>query len=236
MSVRAVVLSLIVVVVAVWLVAPTLLGTDKGTPDIKVLNNEDPDIARVLNLKSHSSALGEDLLAYSNHCHRVLNYAYHFDPEAVGDEGSRARAVVATALAYHDIGLWTDARLDYVLCSNERFLRDYTSGDGGEFASIIVDPPLTDAEIHTIEDIIVRHHKVTAFGEDGSAAAEAVRKADWCDATTGIVHYGISSANQAAVNERFPNAGFTDILAMFAHRLHGFQIHRWFDLLQIYYW
>ena len=53
--------------------------------------------------------IGADFDGYRNHVYRVLTYAMHF----LGGD-AKWRETVAFALAYHDVGLWTDKALAYL--------------------------------------------------------------------------------------------------------------------------
>jgi len=133
----------------------------------------------------------------------------------------------------HDVGLWTDSVLNYLVPS-----ADVASRDLGASTS-----PQT---LQLIRDIIINHHKLTPFASqpansDYDAVVNAVREAEyalesgaqmltaraastmysWVDASLGVVRYGISRANQAKVRAAIPEAGFHLTLLEFGPRLHG---------------
>ncbi|MCX9146918.1 hypothetical protein [Erythrobacter sp. WG] len=157
--------------------------------------------------------VGADLPGYRNHIYRVLTYAMHF----MGGE-ARWRRPFAFALAYHDVGMWTDRTLAYLdpsAAQAEAARRDHA-------------PDLDAALIH---DLIVWHHKLTPFRGANAAAVNALRKADWVDASQGMIRKGLTRAQIAAVNAALPVHGFPDTLMRLAGELnHG---HRTGGLLRV---
>lgn len=148
--------------------------------------------------------IGADLPGYRNHIYRVLTYALHF----MGGD-SRWRRPFAFALAYHDVGMWTDHELAYLDPSAAR----------AEAARRDHAPDLDGALIH---DLIVWHHKLTPFRGANAAAVNALRKADWVDASQGLLRKGLTRAQIAAVNAALPAHGFPDTLMRLAGDLnHG---------------
>ena len=70
-------------------------------------------------LAPYREAIGDDYEGYRGHVYRVLSYALHF----LGGETAE-RATIETALAYHDLGLWSDKELAYLEPSIERVEAD----------------------------------------------------------------------------------------------------------------
>ena len=151
----------------------------------------------------YRETLGADHLGYRNHVYRTLTYAMHFL-----DQDPAALPVVETALVYHDIGLWTDRELAY-LEPSEALVRADAAQHGWE-----VDVELVVAAIHW-------HHKLTPYRGPGARVVDAVRRADWVDATQGKVKKGFSRAQIAAVEAAIPNEGFHDALQRLAVELGG---------------
>lgn len=119
-------------------------------------------------LEKYRSFLGEDYDSYYNHCLRVLNFAtYFYDSEAKDralewslSKRKRHTDLMAFALAYHDIALWTDGKLDYLdpsLAVMER--------DSKEKISIreLFQPPLMEEEKHILAEMILQHHKILSY-------------------------------------------------------------------------
>lgn len=156
-------------------------------------------------LSRYADALGPDHKAYRAHIYRVLTYAMHFLGGA-----QQHRALVETALVYHDIALWTDHDLAYLEPSEAIALRD-NQALGWE-----LDPELLRKVIHW-------HHKVTAYQQQhpGAEVVEAVRKADWIDASGGVRRMGLSRRQVREVQEAIPHHGFPDVLQRLAKDLGG---------------
>jgi len=151
-----------------------------------------------------ASRIGPDLPAYRNHIYRVLTYAMHF---AAGE--ARWRRPFAFALAYHDAGMWTDGELAYLEPSAA--LAETARADHAP-----------DLDSGLIRDLILWHHKVTPFSGANAAAVNAFRKADWVDASQGVLRKGLSRAEIARVESALPVLGFPDTLMRLAGDLnHG---------------
>lgn len=154
-------------------------------------------------LARHADTIGGDLPGYRNHVYRTVTYAMHL----LGNDPA-VEPVVETALACHDIGLWTDRELAYLepseavaLADNERF--------GWGF-----DPDLLRGIIHW-------HHKVFPYRGPHAAVIEACRKADWIDASMGWLRKGMPRRAIHDVEAAFPNAGFHATLLRLTKDLGG---------------
>lgn len=60
-------------------------------------------------LDTHAAELGVDFLAYRNHTYRVVNLCVAF---CSGDLAQLEK--IATATAFHDMGIWTAGTFDYL--------------------------------------------------------------------------------------------------------------------------
>lgn len=138
--------------------------------------------------------IGDDFDGYRNHVYRVLTYACHF---LRGDD--RHRSLLETALVYHDIGMWTDRELSYLEPSETRALADNKKNGWGH------DPEALRAIIHW-------HHKLFPYTGPHSDLVNAVRRADWIDATQGLFRKGLPKAEIDRVNAAIPALGFYDSL------------------------
>jgi hypothetical protein len=171
-------------------------------------------------LSRYKDLLGKDYEGYRNHLYRVLSFSLHF---LRGDE--TYRDVIAAALVYHDIALWTDRTNAYIEPSRARARQD--------LKDIFLN------EMPLIEEIIEWHHKVTRFRGEHADVVNAVRKADWVDFTFGIVHYGLPRRHIATVRDAITEAGFHDTLNEFAL---GKRLYNWnflkaiWEVLHIYRW
>ena len=152
-----------------------------------------------------SSALRPDFEAYRNHCLRVATFAKFFLPEFVESEIPNAMELVTTALAYHDIALWTDKALSYLEPSVAQMEKALAGGN------------YSPKEMAIMKEMILQHHKWSNFESDLGPAADALvnafRKADWADATMGLVRFGMPDSLLQAAYDKIPEAGFHNLLA-----------------------
>ena len=141
-------------------------------------------------LESWRPSLVADFTAYSNHCHRVLNFCTAFCGES-----EEAIEKVSIATAFHDLGIWANNTFDYL-------------GPSRQLARVHL------AEIHRegwgeeIEAMIEQHHKVSKFSGHPGWLVEPFRKADWIDVSKGMLRFGLTPAFVNEVMARFPNSGF----------------------------
>eukprot|EP00913_Durusdinium_trenchii_P028689 g26905.t1 len=115
------------------------------------------------------------------------------------------KKVLEAALAYHDLGLWSDLKASYLGPSAERARKDL-SGTFSEPELIL------DRECPKM-DIIMNHHKYT---EASDPLVDAMRKADWLDFTNNLrfpMRSGMPSGNLAKANTEVPREGFFTALA-----------------------
>lgn len=151
----------------------------------------------------YQSVLGDDFNAYRAHVYRVISYAMHFLEQ---DESHRA--LVETVLVFHDIGLWTSGELAYLGPSEAIALKENAEQNLG------LDPELLRAAIHW-------HHKITPYRGPGAEVVNAVRKADWIDASNGKIRKGLSAEQVRAVEQAIPNHGFPGVLQRLAKDIGG---------------
>lgn len=175
-----------------------------------------------------ASSLGSDFAAYRNHCLRVLTFTKYFLPESALKEIPEAMELASIALAYHDVALWTDKKLAYLEPSVAQLEKALEGGKYSDFQKAIM------------KDIILAHHKVTPFessrGEAADALVNAVRKADWADATMGIVRFGLPASLLEAAYDKIPEAGFHMVLAGLGSRLAPGDYKGQLDILSIFKW
>lgn len=140
-------------------------------------------------LEHYATPLGADRQAYRNHCYRVLNCAASF----AQDSSPETLDKLAIAIAFHDLGIWTDHTFDY-LAPSERRARDYLAEtDHAEWAE-------------EVGAMVREHHKLRRY--PGNALVEAMRKADWCDVSLGLLGFGLPRGYRRELRAAFPNAGF----------------------------
>lgn len=176
-------------------------------------------------LAQYKDVIGHDYEAYRNHIYRVLTYALHIFKKP----SEKQMRVLAAGLVYHDLGLWSDNDLDYLVPSITRAKKNLAALG------------FTEEELHIVSDIIMWHHKVTPFYgnntcKDHVALVEAVRRADWIDATKGLVSKGMPRQHIAKVQGKIANAGFHQALLEFGYKLHRWNLPRHLEILRIFRW
>lgn len=175
-------------------------GTELGSKDTMKIYAAAPILDDIL--ECWHAELGADLLAYTNHCYRVLNFCLAL----VGD-ATEIMKKLSIATAFHDIGIWTDNTYDYLQASRQH-AREYLAKIN------------QDAWCEEIETMIEQHHKITKYKAYPDWLVEPFRKADWIDVLRGKITFGIPAAFVTEVMERFPNAGFhRRLVSLTAQRL-----------------
>jgi len=139
-------------------------------------------------LREHAGPLGRDAAGYRNHVYRVVNLCL-----ALGAPDENAVDKIAIAGVFHDLGIWTDGRFDY-LPPSVRLVEAYLSGSGR--ASWTAE----------ITGAILSHHKISAAGAPG--IVEPFRRADWINVTRGARTFGLSRVVIKEVFAAWPSAGF----------------------------
>mmetsp|Transcript_9211 Transcript_9211/g.26785 ORF Transcript_9211/g.26785 Transcript_9211/m.26785 type:complete len:221 (-) Transcript_9211:492-1154(-) len=195
------VLIIAVVIGAYWKLGPV---PDPAASHIEVITHA-PFVTRYL--QKYRAVLAGDYDAYVNHNLRVLTYALDF---LHGDDSQRH--IIEAALAYHDLGLWADnITLDYLEPSWQR-------------AEAELAAQFTVAELELVRNIILYHHKVTPFVGPMADVVNAVRKADWVDASVCLVRHGMTRDDCAKVNQVLPNEGFHAAILRAGARVHGVNV------------
>jgi len=149
-------------------------------------------------LKPYKEQIGDDYPAYRNHVYRAITYAMYFL-----DNDPAYEQLVETAFVYHDIGLWTDHELAYLEPSEAIALSDNEKHGWG------LDPEALRGAIHW-------HHKILPYKGPHQTVIEACRKADWIDASKGLLRKGAPKRVVKDVEASFPNLGFHDTLLRLA--------------------
>ena len=166
-----------------------------------IIKKERPRVDALL--EPYANAIGNDMPAYRNHVYRAITYAMH-----LLENTPEYEQLVETAFVYHDIGLWTDHELAYLEPSEAIALAD---NDKYGWA---LDPDILSGAIHW-------HHKVTPYKGPHQQIIEACRKADWVDASKGIIRKGFSRSDIKEVEATFPNLGFHNALLRLAKEYGG---------------
>lgn len=142
----------------------------------------------------YQQVIGQDFPGYRNHVYRTITYATHFL-----DNNPDFEQIVETVFVYHDIALWTDRKLAYLEPSEAVCLADNEKYAWG------LDPAILRGAIHW-------HHKIFPYKGPHRKIIEACRKADWIDASKGMLRKGLAKADVKKVEAAFPNLGFHDTL------------------------
>lgn len=155
-------------------------------------------------------SLGDDFLAYKNHCYRVANFCL-----ALSSQESQALEKISVAVAFHDLGIWANGTYDY-LGPSKQLAAKYLTNAG------------RDSWSEEIQAMIDQHHKITRSRHNAGWLVENFRKADWIDVTRGRLRFGLPEALVLEVLSSFPNAGFHRRL--FALTKQRFKTHPWSPL------
>jgi hypothetical protein len=192
-------------------------------------------------LEHHAEEIGPvDLVKYRGHCLRVLSFAgyylrRHEEYSKVEEIPAHVFDVMALALAYHDIALWTAGVLHYLEPSVEVLMADWQS------AAVPGLPAFSPADLETARVIILEHHRYNTWKlPEGStvdrAAVNAVRRGDWADATVGFVKTGLPPAYLEQAYNVIPAAGFHRMLLDFGGRLSPNSFVGRLEILKIFKW
>lgn len=146
----------------------------------------------------YAELIGKDFPGYRNHVYRTITYAMHFL-----ENKDEFEQLVETIFVYHDIGLWTDHELAYLEPSEAVALADNEKYGWG------LDPEILRGAIHW-------HHKISPYKGLHQNVIEACRKADWIDASKGMLRKSLSKKAIREVEAAFPNLGFHDTLLRLA--------------------
>jgi hypothetical protein len=166
-------------------------------------------------LTKFKDVIGGDYEGYRNHIYRVLTYSLHYLNTDIAHfaEIQKFIPVIEEALVFHDIGLWTDKQLSYLEPSSFR-------------AKEALHDIYSEEELTLLHNIIFWHHKVTDFEGEHKDIVNAVRKADWIDATMGLVNFGMPNPLITEVNAVLPESGFHRTLVEIGPRYYGYNVYK----------
>lgn len=126
---------------------------------------------------------------------------------------------IEVALAFHDLGLFTEDTVDYLPSSMalaDSYVKEHNLASW-------------QAEIALM---IGEHHKITPFHSSQYPLVEVLRKADLVDFLLGMVRHGVKKEVIKALKREFPNAGFHKMMAkeqlawLKSHPKHPFPIFK----------
>lgn len=141
-------------------------------------------------LADHADALGDDAIAYGNHCHRMLHYCF-----ALTETDAEAREKLQIAAAFHDLAIWTHGTIDYLRPS-------------AALARAHLDQCGRSAWAGEVDRMIDLHHRLRPLRAPEHRLVEAFRKADLVDVSLGLVRFGLPGRLISKVKASWPNAGF----------------------------
>ncbi len=166
-------------------------------------------------LEPWREALGNDYHPYRNHLLRLLNLVC----ERIQPDAGIWRDLVVAA-AFHDLGIWSDRTLDYLEPSRRRALSETAAGG-------------LEINERRVSDLILWHHKITAFRGPEAALINAFRRADWYEVCCGLFGRWSWRAERRALYRRIPLLGFHRVLLrvglrrLRTHPLSPLPILRW---------
>ena len=140
-------------------------------------------------LQPFSTVIGEDLEKYRNHVLRVFQNCLLLDSNK--DNHSK----YAIAAVYHDIGIWTNQTIDYLVPSIEQ-------------AKIFLTQTGNEEWIEEICLMIYWHHKFSRYEGRYVETVENFRKADWIDVSLALRTFKFDKKKINENRSRFPNSGF----------------------------
>lgn len=155
--------------------------------------------------------MGTDFEPYLNHCYRVYFYARTLLL-------MRENQKLAIAAAFHDLDIWVGKKVDY-LPGSVALALDYLHKNQLGY--------LPDE----MKFIITNHHRLRPI--KGNIEAEAFRKADLIDLTSGLIHFNIPLQLVSKLEVEHPRLSFTGIVTKkvfrhaLTHPLKPFPMIRW---------
>lgn len=141
-------------------------------------------------LEAHAAELGADFTAYRNHAYRVANLCVALCP---GEPAQLEK--IATAAAFHDLGIWTERTFDYLGPSVKLACAHLTRAGKQEWR-----PEVTE--------MILQHHKISPYRGQTHRLVEPLRRADWVDVSKGLFTFGLPRKLLKEVFTTWPSAGF----------------------------
>ena len=138
--------------------------------------------------------IGDDYAGYRGHVYRMFNYCLAIYPSS-----EEEKTKLAIAACFHDIGLWSDHTVDYLLPSiaqAERYLKEARWEEWSEEIALMIE----------------WHHKVLPYRDGRYPLVEVFRKGDLVDFSLGFFKCGLPGSLVRQVKAAIPNAGFHQFL------------------------
>jgi len=143
-------------------------------------------------IEEYHDIMKEDFLGYRNHCQRVFGFLLYLIPEPTDIYILEKCAI---AVAYHDIGIWTDNTIDYIDPSRKG-ARDYL---------------IYKQKAEWIEEVdlmIERHHQILQGNLIEDSLTNYFRRADLVDFSGGYVTQGLPLYVIRQMLASYANEGF----------------------------
>lgn len=137
---------------------------------------------------------------YRNHVYRVLNYF-----AVLRGSHLPVPLSVQVAAAFHDLGIWTNDTLDYLIPSMVQAVAHLRAHGLDDLAP-------------EVEALIWEHHKLSAYHGSHEDTVEIYRKADQIDVSRGLIRHGLPRELVRRLHATFPTLGFHRMLARLAVR------------------
>lgn len=163
-------------------------------------------------LETHAAELGGDFTAYRNHAYRVVNLCVALSP---GGAAQLQLEKIATAAAFHDLGIWTGRTFDYLGPSAELACAHLTRAGRAEW-------------VPEVTEMIFEHHKISSYRGRQHRLVEPLRRADWVDVSKGLITFGLPRELLREVFSTWPGAGFHKRLVRLG--LNRLRTHPWSPL------
>lgn len=146
-------------------------------------------------LAPYNETIGRDFVHYSNHVHRIVNFAFGLKNEQCAGDAEK----IVIAAVFHDIGLWTNNSFDYLkpsIKAAQAYLKANGKIEWTEEISLMID----------------MHHKRSKYYGAFADNVEAFRKADLVDLTKGRKGFNLSKSMLTKNFGEFPMGRFRKII------------------------
>lgn len=138
-------------------------------------------------LEPYLESIGSDI-GYVNHTKRMFLYAMELQ-----DLDETQQEIFAIALAFHDLGIWTEKSFDYLDPSVALATKYLHTNKNTAYQNDII-------------EMISLHHKITPI--KNNTLAELFRKVDMIDVYWGLISFGIAKNRLQEIKKAYPNNNF----------------------------
>lgn len=145
-------------------------------------------------LSDWKPVIGADFEGYRNHVMRMVTFCLLLRPCSAEEQKK-----IEIAACFHDLGIWTEHTLDYLLPSVPLALHYLQQQDLAHWSD-------------EISRMILEHHKIRPLEDADSTLVELFRRGDLVDLSMGLVRFGLPRQQVLEIRSQVPNAGFHDTL------------------------